>query len=68
MTRQRIVQLLGLLPPDVRKEREYDRLVALMNPRLCWDRVAEVEPSEADAYDFVVAGNAFVCRQRILLS
>ncbi|RMF53854.1 MAG: Holliday junction branch migration DNA helicase RuvB [Bacteroidetes bacterium] len=72
MTRQRIVQLLGLLPPDVRKEREYDRLVALMNPRLCWDRVAEVEPSEADAYDFVVPGthsfvaNGFFCHNTTL--
>ena len=71
-TRQQVERYLALLPAAIRDEPEYAQLAALTSPRVCWDRVADVRPSESDAYDFVVPGthsfvaNGFFCHNTTL--
>ncbi len=55
-TRQQIARYLSLLPETVRSEPEYEVLTSLINPQIYWDRVADVEVSEAETFDFVVPG------------
>jgi Holliday junction DNA helicase RuvB len=55
-TRQQVETYLDLLPDRIEQEPEYAALMALLSPTLRWDRVAHLEASEAEAFDFVVPG------------
>lgn len=53
-TRAQVERYLALLPSTVHDEPEYHTLQTLTNPHFYWDKVAQVQASEAFAYDFVV--------------
>lgn len=55
-TRRHVVALLDRLPASAYASPAFDSLAALLDPRLAWDRVESVTPSEAEAFDFVVPG------------
>ncbi len=55
-SRRQIARYLSLLPNSVREEPEFRVLKSLTNPRIYWDRVADIHESEAEAFDFVVPG------------
>lgn len=61
LSRATIRKYLSLLPPRIKQEPELQKLEALLDPTIYWDRVASLEPSEAEVYDFCVPGShAFV--------
>ncbi len=51
-----MARYLALLPDAVCHEPEYRILASLTNGLIFWDRVADIDASEAQAYDFVVPG------------
>ena len=53
-SRDQIEKLLGLLPLEAMLHPAAETLRALCNPRICWERVAVVEASENETWDFVV--------------
>lgn len=55
-TRQKIRRCLSLLPDSVQDEPEYETLASLTRDDIFWDRVADVQASEAETHDFVVPG------------
>ena len=56
VSRQQALRLLALLPQSARGEAAYVPLAALCDPRVTWEPVTSIEPSENEAYDFVVPG------------
>ena len=55
-TRQQIARYLERLPTTVRCESEWPILESLINPLFHWDRIASIEESTAETFDFVVPG------------
>ena len=53
-TRAQIEKLVGLLPIEALLHPAAETLRALCNPRICWERVASIEESENETWDFVV--------------
>ena len=53
-TRGQIEKLVGLLPIEAMLHPAAETLRALCNPRICWERVADIRESENETWDFVV--------------
>lgn len=61
LSRATVRKYLSLLPSKITKEPELQILETLLDPTIYWDRVASVEPSEAEVYDLCVPGShAFI--------
>ena len=55
-SRARIEKLLDLLPIEAMLHPAAETLRALCDPRICWERVADIAESENETWDFVVPG------------
>ena len=53
-TRTQIDRLIALLPIEAMLHPTAETLRALCNPRICWERVADITESENETWDFVV--------------